>query len=73
MAILTPVRAVPILGIEDGYIVLAATVTAHVKQLGKFYFQVAEWRAGEGTEVRWLEPADFESWRRMFQIPSVAN
>jgi hypothetical protein len=73
VAVLTPVSGPPILAIQDGYIVVAATVTAHVRQNGKAFLQVATWEAGRGQEVLWLTPGDFETWRRSFTRPTVTD
>jgi hypothetical protein len=69
VAIYTPVDATPILGIKGGFIVLAATVTAHVTRLGIPYLEVATWEAGRGQRVELLTAAEFESWRRSFAKP----
>lgn len=73
MAIVEPIDAPPILGIEDGSIVLAAVVTARIKQLGKVFIEVATWEAGQGQRVDWLTPAGFADWRRSFVRPEVTD
>lgn len=69
MAIVEPVDAPPVLAIQDGYIVVAATVTARIRQNGKAFIEVVTWEAGRGQEVKWLTPAEFSTWRRSFQRP----
>ena len=73
MAYYEPVDAPPILAVQGGYIVVAATVTARVTQFGKVRLQVATWEAGRGQGVMSLSPADFETWLRSFVRPSVTD
>ena len=69
MASYEPVTATPILAIQDGQIVTAATVLAHVTQFGKVSFHVATWEAGRGQRSDYLSPSEFSTWRRSFGRP----
>lgn len=70
MALYEPVHATPILAIQEGSIVVAATVLGRMTQFGRAYLHVAVWQAGSGQRDEYLAPAEFESWRRSFTRPS---
>jgi hypothetical protein len=63
------VHAPPILAIQDGYIVVAATVLYREKQNGNVYIHVATWHEGYGQHRQRLSPADYASWRSTFTLP----
>ena len=67
-----PVYSVPVLGIEDGYIVLAATVLGRWHD-GAATIHVRTWEAGIGQRDLNLSPAEFAEWRRSFVKPEVES
>lgn len=73
MATYEPVHTAPILALEDGSIVYAATVLGRWHNRQTAMIHVRTWEAGLGERDLDLTPAEFAEWRRCFVRVEVVN
>ena len=73
MARYEAVHSVPVLAVQEGSIVYAASVLGRWTAGDKAFIHVRTWEAGLGERDLDLTPSEFSTWRRSFVKPDEVN